>query len=823
VCSPGSGLAIDADMLALVKDTLKIDTIRFGVYTDSAGLQYRADVTKKRFRNQEAFQATASGYVFGNDRDADMFVTFTDSRGNCGLFLGINARKAMDGGFEFKLYPKNNSPQAPGGGCATQKPVIAFMPFTVNEDNYVHFKSFKDIKANLRLQGNANSSVWIHSSDDNIFSSDDVYSEIMVEFNQIDLADVSSGFSFMPPLKGILNMGLRYQPHESSFMILGDCDVDNLFYNNGRIGEILLNASYMPLDRGRHQVDMHVFHSSKEVASLSALYHESSESTNSSTQDTVIPTQSTNSSDEKGLIEGLISIDHLPLSIISPFIPDSLATLAGSLVGRINISGTSAQPLIDGSLRLDDATAFIPSSATALRFDEQEIIIKGNNILFDNYKVYDAHNNPFVITGRINSITSDVPAADLKLAASNVQLIDSRKNADNIAYGKLFLDANITLQGALQAMRLRGNLHIPGSTNLTCILADSRLDVQDGFEGLVNFTYFADTLPRRQRRPLSFTRMARSFAVSGGTDVLLTISIDPTVRVRVDLDEARTNHVELRGGGSLSFRYTPQGEVSLNGRYTIAEGSMRYSIPVIPLTDFTIRTGGYIDWKGRPENPYLDVSAYSRVRSTVNFDGQSRMVDFNTGIQMKDNLEDVSVQFLLEAPTDAAAQNQLTAMGSEERSKQAVSLLVAGIYLSGSGTGSDNLNVGAALNSLLQREIKNMLGSLMGEVPFSFDVHTYDGTYGMGRRIDYLGRFYKTFMTDRLKTELGLRYSTKDPALGDRLLLDDISMEYRLDVSGSRSVKIFRRKDYESLFEGEITKTGLSFYYNRRMKSFRFN
>jgi hypothetical protein len=473
-------------------------------------------------------------------------------------------------------------------------------------------------------------------------------------------------------------------------------------------------------------------------------------------------------------------------------------------------------------LQLDKASVFLPSSATGLRFDGQEIKIASNNLRFDNYKIYDARNNPFVISGLINSVTSPNPAVDLKVTASNIQLIDSRKDAGNVAYGKLFINANVTLKGAMQALRLRGNLHVLGSTNMTYVLTDSPLAVQDGFEGLVNFTYFADTLPRRQRRPLSFSRMARNVAMVGGTDILTTISIDPTVRIRIDLDEERTNHVELRGGGSLSFQYTPQGEMSLNGRYTMSEGTMRYSIPVIPLTDFTVRNGSYIDWKGNSTNPYLDISAYSRVRSSANFDGQSRMVDFNTGIQMKDNLEDVSVQFLLEAPSDAAVQNQLASMGSEERSKQAVSLLVAGIYLSGSGTGNDNLNVGAALNSLLQREIKNMLGSLMGEVPFSFDVNTYDGTYGMGRRIDYIGSFYKTFLNDRLKTELGLRYSTKDPSYGDRLLLDDLSLEYRLDVGGSRSVKLFRRKNYESLFEGEITKTGASFYYNRKMKSFRF-
>ena len=124
-----------------------------------------------------------------------------------------------------------------------------------------------------------------------------------------------------------------------------------------------------------------------------------------------------------------------------------------------------------------------------------------------------------------------------------------------------------------------------------------------------------------------------------------------------------------------------------------------------------------------------------------------------------------------------------------------------------------------ALNSLLQREIKNILGNLLGDVPFSFDVETYDGAQqGMGRRIDYLGRFYKRFFNERFNTTLGLRYSTKDPVYGNTFFLDDVSLEYMLDAGGSRSVKAFRTKEYENLFEGEIVKTGASFLLSRKVK-----
>jgi hypothetical protein len=194
------------------------------------------------------------------------------------------------------------------------------------------------------------------------------------------------------------------------------------------------------------------------------------------------------------------------------------------------------------------------------------------------------------------------------------------------------------------------------------------------------------------------------------------------------------------------------------------------------------------------------------------------MVDFNSGIQLRDNLEDVSVQFLLEAPTDAVIQSQLTAMGEEERGKQAASLLVTGVYLSGN---MGDMDVGAVLSSMLQRELKNILGNLLGDVPFSIDVNSYAGMQGAGQRIDYIARFYKRFYNERISTTLGLRYSTDDPIYGNRFILDDISVGYLFDTDGSRSINLFRSKDYENMFEGEIAKIGASFTIRRKVKSFR--
>jgi hypothetical protein len=777
--SPEEGLHVDGEFLTLMKDTLKIDTIRLNVWQDTLGLQYMAGASKKRFRNQEAFHASAHGYI--RKDDADIFASYTDSNGEKGLLLGVNIKKSPEG-FDFNFYP--------------ERPVIAFLPFTVNENNYFRFKNLKEMEADLRLEGESYASVWIHSA-----KSDNSVNEMMVELSRIDLAYISAKFArIMPSLKGLLNVTLRYEPMESAFMVIADAGVDNLYYENGRMGELLLNATYMPLEKGAHQIDLHVFHDMSEISSLSVLYKEGR---------------------LENRIDGVISMDKLPLKMFNAMIPGQTATLDGALSADFAITGTDEEPLIDGSLQIDKGSVYVIPSATTLRFDDKRINVSKSKIYLDKYKIYEMQDHPLVIDGVIDAANMSRPKADIKMSATNLQLINSKKTPDNSVYGRLSLDMNTILTGPVQSLHMRGNMHILGNTNLTYVASDSPLEVQDRFNNLITFVCFDDTLLRRTNRPFNFVRGARNFAAMSGTDILLNVRIDPVVKMRVNLDEEQSNFIELRGGGDLSLQYSEQGDMRLNGRYTLSDGTIRYSIPVIPLTDFSIRNGSYVDWSGDPMNPYLNITAYSHVRSAVDVDGQKKMVDFNAGIQLRNNLENVSVQFILEAPTEAMVQNQLTSMGAEERSKQAVSLLVTGLYLSSRGAGDNNLNVGQALNSLLEREIKNMLGNLLGDMPFSFDVETYDGTQQeMGRRVDYLGRFYKSFFNERFNTTLGLRYSTKDPIFGNKFFLDDISLEYILDADGGRSVKAFRSKEYENLFEGEIAKIGIGFSLSRKVKCF---
>ena len=156
------------------------------------------------------------------------------------------------------------------------------------------------------------------------------------------------------------------------------------------------------------------------------------------------------------------------------------------------------------------------------------------------------------------------PMANLKLFAENYTLLNAKRTKESMVYGKVFVDLDATVRGPLDGLMMRGNVNLLGNTDVTYVLTDSPLTVQDRLSDLVTFTSFADTT--------SLNKEEESTLSLGGLDMIMTIHIDPAVRLKADLSADRSSRVELEGGGDLSLQYTPQGDLTLTGRYTLSGG-----------------------------------------------------------------------------------------------------------------------------------------------------------------------------------------------------------------------------------------------------------
>ena len=125
--------------------------------------------------------------------------------------------------------------------------------------------------------------------------------------------------------------------------------------------------------------------------------------------------------------------------------------------------------------------------------------------------------------------------------------------------------------------------------------------------------------------------------------------------------------------------------------------------------------------------------------------------------------------------------------------------------------------MGSALNSVLQSQINALAGSVKN-ASISVGVQDRTSSETGETQTDYSFRYAQRFFNDRIQVVIGGKVSTGANATNSaESFIDNISLEYRLDNSGTRYVRVFHNKNYESVLDGEITETGVGLVLRRKM------
>ena len=776
------GINGKAAVHALKVDTLQLDTVFFTVKQDTTLMKLRAGVINGPKNPQFSFTTTLTGEI--RDRDAELLVDYKNGKGETGVLLGVNARPLFEGqgkgnGIAFTLIP--------------EKPIVAFQQFHFNENhNWIYLHKNMRVYANVDMWDEEGMGFRVHSMQGDTVS----LQNIDVEIRRIRLQEITSVLPYFPEVTGLFSLEAHYIQTEKDLQLSAEASIDELTYERQRIGDIALGATWLPGEQGKQYLNAYLNHDQVEVLVADGK---------------LLPTRT-----GKDSLEVNTTLEHFPLRVANAFIPDQMVTLSGDMDGNLNITGSTEQPLINGELVLDSVAVFSSQYGARFVFDNRPVQIKNNRLLFDKFAIYTTSKNPFTIDGYVDFRDMSRPMANLNMLAQNYTLLDAKRTRESLVYGKVFADFRATVKGPLDGLNMRGNVSLLGNTDVSYVLTDSPLTVQDRLGSLVTFTSFSDTT--------TVVRQEVPTVSLGGLDMVMMVHIDPSVRVKVDLDASNDNRIELEGGGDLSMKYTPQGDLTLTGRYTLSGGLMKYALPVIAAKEFAIDNGSYVEWTGNPMDPMLNFKATDRIRASVSEgeNGGSRMVNFDVSVVVKNRLDNLSFAFDVSAPEDATVQNELTAMGAEERGKQALYIMVMKTYLGtgpigGGGGGLGKLNMGSALTSVLSSQINSLMGNLKN-ASLSVGVEDHDDSETGSKRTDYSFRYSQRLFNNRFQIVIGGKVSQGENATNDaESFIDNISLEYRLDRTGTRYIRLFYDKNYESVLEGEITETGVGIVLRKKL------
>ena len=503
-----------------------------------------------------------------------------------------------------------------------------------------------------------------------------------------------------------------------------------------------------------------------------------------------------------------MQLQRLPLELVNGFVPNQIAGLEGFAEGELTIKGPLNKPQVNGELMLENSYLVSVPYGMKLRFDDDPVRIVGSNLLLENFNVYAHNDNPLTIMGNVNFSDLDHITVDMRMRAANYQIIDAKENSRSEAYGKAFVNFMGRMNGELSNLTMRGKLDVLGSTDMRYILRDSPLSTDNQLDELVKFTDFSDTTQTVVNRPdLAGFNMNLTMEVSKGAHVIAYLNAD------------HSNYVDLMGGGTLRMTYNPADNLQLTGKYTLSNGEMKYSLPVIPLKTFVIQDGSYIEFTGDMMNPTLHITATEATKATVTgSNGVGRSVDFTCGVIITRTLNDMGLEFTLDAPEDMQLHSELQAMSVERRGKLAVSMLTTGMYLSEGNTNAFSMN--SALSSFLNSEINQITGNALRTLDLSFGLDNSTDAAG-NMHTDYSFKFAKRFWNNRLKVVVGGKVSSgSEYQNGTESVFDNVTLEYRLDDSANKYVTFFYDNNAYDWLDGYTQKYGAGFVWRRTLQTF---
>ena len=735
--------------------------------------------------NDIVFTALADGEIL--EKSITLNTSIFDNNKELALKLGLEA-EVVNGDTIYNSKGDNRRLRI---HLTPDEPVLGYAKFNLNKDNHITLGKRNAVTANVRMNSDDGMGIeltsgafnpYIDAADDDT-GKETIWQDLTLSLTRIDLNKLTSGIPYAPKVSGMLDGDFHIVMNSMTKMTVStDVSVQDMIYEKSPIGNLSTQFVYMPEEEGnQHFVDGIVMLDGKEIATVIGRYNNTSKNISLTT-----------------------NLKKCPLHLINGFIEDQIIGLEGSADGSLDVKGTTSKPIVNGELFLEDASLFSIPYGVKMRFDDDPVRIQDSKLLLENFQVYSSNGSPLIASGDIDFADLDHINVNLRMKAENFLLIDAKETTKSEAYGKAFVNFYCGMRGELSKLRVMGRLDVLPTTDLNYILRDTPITTDNRLKELVTFTNLSDTTNITTVKP----------AVDGML-MNFTVNVIDGAHVKCWLNADHSNYLDLVGGGNLRMKYD-SGDITITGRYTIHEGEMKYSLPVIPLKTFTIANGSWLEFTGDLLNPRMNITATERVRASVSDNGANKMVSFDCGVVITKSLKDMGLEFIIEAPEDQAITNELAMMSKEARGKVAVTMLTTGMYLSDTNTSSFSMS--SALNSFLQSEINNIAGNALKTMDFQMGMDKTTSDDG-SMHTDYTFKFAKRFWNNRLNISVGGKISTGNDVSGqNRSFFDNVDVQYRLSDTSNQYLRLFFKDNVYDFLEGYVRQYGAGYMYKRKLQ-----
>ena len=532
-----------------------------------------------------------------------------------------------------------------------------------------------------------------------------------------------------------------------------------------------------------------------------------------------------------------IKLNQLNLESFRGLVLTQVKKMKGYLKGNLHASGSVDQPLLKGSLHFDHAILVPVITGETLSLSDDKINFDDGGFDFDNFVMTDSAGNKATLDGNVYTKDFKNYKFDISFSAQNFRAVNAPKEPNRMFYGKLNLNADIDVTGDMNLPRITSYLRVNKNTDFYVILPSDDPEVVER-DGVVIFTSKNRKVDSSQLK--HFLDSLSSNAILKGMDLAATIETDSSAQFTLIIDERNGDALALRGRAELVGGIDKSGKMSLTGNYELVSGSYNLTLSVLHRK-FDIQRGSVITWTGDPKTANIDITAIYYVNTppidlvadqlSGSSSDQNRFktkLPFQVKLNMTGELLKPIIKFDIALPDNLLAlwpevDLKLQQMRTDEAeiNKQVFALLLLGRFIqqnpfqsAGAPTDAGTIARQSA-SKLLSDQLNQLAGSLIKGVDVTFDMNT-DQDYSSGtptNQTDLNVKVSKNLFNDRIRVTVGSDFQLQETNPGQNAtnIAGDVSVDYRLSKDGRYMLRVYRNDQYQTVIQGQVVETGISF------------
>ena len=506
--------------------------------------------------------------------------------------------------------------------------------------------------------------------------------------------------------------------------------------------------------------------------------------------------------------------------------------IKGRTTGFCRLHGPFNKLDLSGSIRLN-ASLHVPSNGVDYALNDAKMLISSGLFDLQNATIVSLKGGYGQVQAQLHHDNLKNFSYNLNLTSDKLLLYDKARSIDMPFYATAYATGNVTLQGEPSQLNLF--VDVSPTDNSMIVYTESEIaSINESTDGVVTYR----NAVKEENKNLTIPAFSVIHNPGMDMNMRFNINMNPSLTLRVLMDEVTGDFLDLRGNGVLSANYYNKGTFQLYGNYDIIGGNYHLSIQDLLKKNLDIESGSSITFGGNPDDAQLKIKAVYTVPTASLADlniGNSfsdRNIRANCILNIGGTASNPNVNFDLDLPNINDDEKQMVRKliaTEEDLNMQVIHLLALGRFYtydyalsqSYQKQSQSTVTANSFLSSTLSSQINEVITSALGTEDWSFGTNLSTGTSGWSdMEVDGIisGRLFNNRL--HLNGNVGYHENEYNAMRGSNFV-GDFDAKYLLNRNGNIFLKAYSETNDRYFTKSALTTQGLGIQFQKDFYSIK--